>query len=185
MATDVFQPITNPITGETFKCVSFDQRAYVMEWTLEPKGYVPVEHVHPRQEEVFLVKEGELSLHLDGKEAIVKAGESITVPKGSRHIAYNQTNNVVKCIVEYRPGLDHRQMFQCFGGLILDQDYNAKGEINVPKMGFLLKRMNCQAVMRPSNIPAPVFGIVLNVFYLIGMMKGWNRDFVRYTGQER
>ncbi len=89
----------------------------------------------------------------------------------------------MQCIVEFRPGLDTLTAFQCFAGLTIDEEYDEKGRINIPKMGFFLKLMNCQAMTRPTNIPAPVFGLALNFFYMLGRLKGWKSDFVRYRGQ--
>lgn len=185
MAIDIFQPFTNPIAGETFQCLSFDEAAYVMEWTVQPEGYVPFEHVHLRQDEVFHIQQGELRLLIEGKEVIARAGTSVTVPKGKRHVAFNNNGEILKCIIEYRPGLDHLKMFQCFAGLTLDKDYDERGKINIPKMGFFLKHMKCQAIARPTSIPAPIFGLALNIFYLMGIINGWKQEFVRYTGRER
>lgn len=175
MTIDVYQPFTNPISGETFKCLSFDEQAYVMEWTVQPSG----------QDEVFHVKQGEIKFLVDGEKVIVKAGKTFTVAKGKRHIAYNNQNSIMQCIVEFRPGLDTLTVFQCFAGLTIDGEYDKKGRINIPKMGCFLKQMNCQAMTLPTNIPAPVFGLALNVFYMLWRLKGWKNDFVRYTGQER
>jgi mannose-6-phosphate isomerase-like protein (cupin superfamily) len=127
MAVDVFQGFTNPITGESFRCLSFDERAYVMEWTVQPVGYVPFEHIHLRQDEVFHVQQGEVQLIVDGKEAIARAGETATVPKGSRHVAFNNKDEVLKCVVEYVPGLDMLKLYQCMGGLTIDKDFDARG----------------------------------------------------------
>lgn len=184
MAVDVSQPLTNPITGETFRCLSSGPDAYVEEWTVRPGGYVPFEHIHLRQDEIFHVRRGEIRLLAAGREVTARAGESVTVPRGSRHIAFNDTGEALECTVEYRPGLDHLEMAQCFAGLTIDEDHDEKGAVNIPKMGFFLKHMRCRAMTRPTNIPAPVFGLALNAFYLIGLIRGWKKDFVRYTGHE-
>ena len=80
MATNIYDQCTNLISGEGFKTISFDSNAYVMQWTVQPKGYVPFEHIHLHQDETFHVKKGELKILLDGKEQIAKVGDSITVP---------------------------------------------------------------------------------------------------------
>ena len=56
MATNIYDQCTNPISGEGFKTISFDSNAYVMQWTVQPKGYVPFEHIHLHQDETFHVK---------------------------------------------------------------------------------------------------------------------------------
>ena len=96
MAINVFNPITDPISGETFQAISIDKNAYKMEWTVQPQGYIPFEHIHLNQSETFDVKEGELKINIDGKTYIKKAGESITVPIGKTHLASNNQNEVLK-----------------------------------------------------------------------------------------
>ena len=56
MAIDLYQSFTNPVTKETFRCLSSTEEAYVMEWIVQPDGYVPFEHVHVHQDEIFHVQ---------------------------------------------------------------------------------------------------------------------------------
>jgi len=183
MPVDIFKPIISPVTGETFRCLSADARAYVMEWTVAPGGYVPFEHVHLFQDEIFQIQRGEVKLVIDGTEVIGKSGDTVTVTKGQQHIAFNHTDEVLKCIVEFRPGFDTKIVMQCFWGLILDGDYDQHGTPSILKMGYFIK--GCQALTRPTNIPAAVFGSAINLFYLIGKMIGWKKLYKEYTGLER
>jgi len=182
MAIDLYQTTKNPVSGETFRCVSFNKDAFVMEWIVQPKGYVPFEHIHLNQDEVFFVRSGEIKIRIDGKEHIAKKGEMLIVPKGAKHIAYNNTEEVLDCLVEYRPGLDHDKFMQCFTGLIQDGDIDKKGGIHIPKMGYFLIKMKAQCLARPTEIPAPAFNIALRVFYVRGLLSGWGSLFKKYTG---
>jgi len=183
VSIDLHKPFTNPISKETFRCLSFTPDAYTMEWIVEPGGYVPFEHIHPNQDEIFHVQAGEGRIVIDGQEHIGEAGQTLTVPKGARHIAYNNKPETLTCIVEYRPGLDHYQLFQCFAGLTLDGEIDAKGSINIPKMGYFLKKINAQALTRPTSVPKPLFGLLLNMFYFVGTLAGWEKQFRQYTGE--
>lgn len=183
MPIDVFKPITNPVTGETFRCLAVDENAYIEEWTVPPVGYVPFEHIHLRQDEILHVKSGEARFVVEGKEIIAKAGETITVAKGERHIAFNDKNETLQCVVEYRPGLDSLLIAQCFLGLILDGEYDQHGGPSIPKMGYFIK--GCEALTRPTNIPAPVFKQVINLFYLKGKVLGWKKLYKKYTGLDK
>lgn len=183
MPTDIFQPITNHATGETFCCIQADETAYIMEWTVAPKGYVPFEHIHLVQDEVFKVQEGRVRLVVEGKTHIVGPGENITVPKGSSHIAYNDGSDVLRCIVEYRPGLDFAHFQRCFLGLIQDRDYDSHGTPTTPKVGFFIRRGGIRALTRPTNIPPVAYGIGLSMFYLMGRLQGWEKLYRKYTGQ--
>lgn len=82
MPTNIYKPITDLISGETFRCISSDEKAFVMEWTVQPHGYVPFEHIHLNQDEIFEIQEGEMNVLIDGKEYIGRAGDTIVVPKG-------------------------------------------------------------------------------------------------------
>ena len=60
MAIDLYQSFTNPVTKETFRCLSSTEEAYVMEWIVQAEGYVPFEHIHLHQDEIFHVQQGEI-----------------------------------------------------------------------------------------------------------------------------
>lgn len=151
-----------------------------MQWTVQPSGYVPFAHIHINQDEIFHIKSGEIRLLIEGKEHIAKAGETIRVPKGAKHIAYNNKNEVLDCLVEYTPGLDHDKFMKCLMGLTNDNLLDKRGGVDIPKMGFLLTRMKAKSIARPTAIPSLVFGIALKVFYLRGILSGWNKLYVKY-----
>ncbi len=181
MAIDLYQPFTNPVTKETFRCLSCTEEAYVMEWVVQPEGYVPFEHIHLAQDEIFHVKQGEIRVFINRQQQIGGIGQTVTVPCGVRHIAYNHTSETLICIVEYKPGLDISKSFQCFGGLTYDRDVRGKYGINIPKMMYFMKKMNAKALARPTNVPAPVFGLLMNSFYMIGELAGWEKLYKKYT----
>lgn len=183
MPVNVFEPTINSIAGESFRCISLTPEAYAMEWIVQPGGYVPFEHTHEKQEEVFRVQEGEIRLVLEGRELIARAGQTITVPKGKPHIAYNNTDGVLRCEVSYAPALDYERFSQCFCGLMQDGFLDDKGGISIPMMGYMITRMKCQALSRPTNIPALFFRMALRFFYLMGVLRGWGKLYTKYTGQ--
>ncbi len=183
MATNIYEPCTNPVSGETFKTISFNSGAYLMQWTVQPKGYVPFEHIHLNQDEIFHIKKGEIKIVMNGKELFAAAGETITVPKGTAHIACNNKEEILDCIVEYKPGLDYNIFMQCLMGLTNDRLLDKKGGINIPRMGYFLIRMKAKCITRPTEIPAPLFNIALRVFYLRGMLSGWAKLYKKYTGK--
>jgi len=181
MAIDLYQPFTNPITKETFRCLSMTDDAYVMEWVVAPKGYVPFEHIHVSQDEIFHVQQGEIRVLINRQEQIGGAGQTVSVPRGIRHIAYNHTSKALVCVVEYRPGLDISKFFQCFGGLTCDGDVYGRYGINIPKMMYFMKRANTKVLARPSSVPGPVFDLLMHTFYVFGTLAGWEKLYKRYT----
>lgn len=181
MAVDLYQTFANPVSKESFRCISSNDDAFVIEWRVQPFGYVPFEHIHLTQDEIFIVKKGELRIVVEGKETVIHEGEKIVVHKGERHIAYNNRAEEMICEVEYAPGLDHYKWMQCFAGITMDNYLDKKGGINIPKAGYCLKKMKAKCMTRPTAIPAPVFNLSLNVFYLMGIIAGWKRLFEKYT----
>jgi quercetin dioxygenase-like cupin family protein len=181
MATDLFKGFSNKITGESFRCLSSTPEAFIIEWKVEPNGFVPFEHIHLNQDELFQVVSGEVKFLIEGKQHIAGAGETITVDRGKAHIAFNNKNEILKCIVEYRPGLDMFKFYQCMGGLVLDNDLDSKGQMNMSKLGYFTKRMNAKCITRPTNIPASFFKLGLFFIYIIGSLRGWDKLFKKYT----
>jgi len=181
MAVDLYKPFTNPITRETFRCISSKPDAYTMEWTVHPGGYVPFEHVHVAQDEIFHVERGEIRAKVNGHENFGTSGETLTVPRGSRHIAFNDKDEPLVCIVEYKPGLDHYTTMQCFAGLIMDGFIDNRGMVSIPRILYLLKRFDALSLPRPAFAPEWAFRFGMDVFYRIGTVLGWESLYKRYT----
>lgn len=179
---DLYQPFTNPVTRETFRCISFNEDAFTMEWTVHPGGYVPFEHVHVNQDEIFHLQSGEMRARINGRECMSRAGDTVIVPRGTRHIAFNDKAKSLVCIVEYKPGLDHYKTMQCFAGLTFDCDYDKRGLVNVPKILFMLKKVNARSLTRPGFVPDLFFQLGLFACLGIGSVAGWNVLYQKYTG---
>lgn len=179
---DLYQPFTNPVTRETFRCLSSSEEVFTMEWTVHPGGYVPFEHVHVNQDEIFQIQSGEMRVRLGGVTKTGKAGDTLLVPRGTRHIAFNDREEPLVCIVDYRPGLDHYKTMQCFAGLTLDCAYDRRGLVNVPKIMFMLKKANARSLTRPAFAPDWLFRFGMHIFYTTGSVLKWDALYQKYTG---
>jgi hypothetical protein len=105
----------------------------------------------------------------------------LTIPRGTRHIAFNDRDEPLVCMVEYRPGLDHYKTMQCFAGLTLDCDYDKRGLVNIPKIMFMLKRANASSVTRPAFTPDWLFQFGMSIFFSIGSIMKWETIYEKYT----
>jgi len=181
MAIDLYKPFTNPITKETFRCISSTPAAYSMEWIVQPGGYVPFEHVHVAQDEIFHVERGEMRAMINRKEFVGRAGDTVTAPRGIRHIAYNDRDVPLVCTVEYTPGLDHYTTMQCFAGLTLDGKIDRRGLVNIPKIMYLLKKGNVLSLPRPAFVSDRAFRLGMDFYYVVGSVLGWKSLFKKYT----
>lgn len=181
MAIDLYKPFTNPITKETFRCISSKPEAYTMEWTVAPGGFVPFEHVHVAQDEIFHVKRGAMRAKINGEEKVAKVGETLIAPRGVKHIAYNDKEETLVCIVEYKPGLDHYTTMQCFAGLTMDGFIDRRGLVSIPKIMYLLRRFEALSLPRPAFAPEWMFRLGMEIFYRVGTMLGWESLYKKYT----
>lgn len=152
-----------------------------MEWTVHPGGYVPFEHVHVAQDEIFHVEKGEVRARVNKQAIFGKPGDSLVAPRGVRHIAYNDKDTPLVCIVDYKPGLDHYTTMQCFAGLTLDGSLDRRGLVNIPKIMYLLKRADALSLPRPAFAPDFAFRLGMSVFYMLGTMMGWEELYKKYT----
>jgi quercetin dioxygenase-like cupin family protein len=50
-----------------------------------PRGFSPPRHIHAREDEVFLVLDGEVCFDLDGRRRLAGPGTSIYMPRGVPH----------------------------------------------------------------------------------------------------
>ena len=50
-----------------------------------PEGFSPPRHIHTREDEVFLVLEGEVCFDLDGERRLAGPGTSVYMPRGAAH----------------------------------------------------------------------------------------------------
>jgi len=98
-----FRPFFNPATGEwiEYTAVGEDGEGELVRfnWRSMPGGAI-TEHVHPHQEERFIVMAGEAHFTLNGKEFVAGAGDTIVVPAGVRHSEGNPGSAEIAAVVE-------------------------------------------------------------------------------------
>jgi quercetin dioxygenase-like cupin family protein len=126
----VSRPFFNPATGEwiEFTTLSEDTGGEVVRfnWRSVPGGII-TEHVHPHQEERFIVTSGEAHFTVDGEERVARQGETIIVPPGMRHSEGNPGPGEIHAVVELRPALHSRQWHEALAGLVADGKTTARG----------------------------------------------------------
>jgi quercetin dioxygenase-like cupin family protein len=125
-----FRPFFNAATGEwiefTATAEDTDGQLVRFNWRSVPGGVI-AEHVHPHQEERFIITAGEAHFTLDGEERVARAGETIVVPAGVRHSEGNLGPTDIQAVVELRPALRSKQWHEALAGLVADGKTTPRG----------------------------------------------------------
>jgi quercetin dioxygenase-like cupin family protein len=123
--------IENPVTGEriTFLETSRDTGGELLQlnWSLEPGGFVPGAHTHPRQQECFEVLSGTLGVRVGRHKYRLGAGEVGVVPAGAVHTCWNEGDEDLHCMVQFRPACDTESVLETIFGLARDGKVSKKG----------------------------------------------------------
>jgi hypothetical protein len=112
---DAGDVIDNPVTGQRliFSMTSADSdgELFVADGIFPPGGFAGVSHVHPDQDEHFEVLAGEASFEVDGRRQVLGAGETIDVPRGTKHTFANAGQQEMRVRFEFRPALISTERF--------------------------------------------------------------------------
>jgi quercetin dioxygenase-like cupin family protein len=125
-----FRPFFNAATGEwiEFTVTGEDTGGQLVRftWRSVPGGVI-TEHIHPHQEERFIITAGRARFTLDGEERVAGAGETIIVPAGVPHSEGNPGPAEIQAVVELRPALRSKQWHEALAGLVADGKTTPRG----------------------------------------------------------
>ncbi len=149
-----FRQFSNPATGESvrFTATPDDGGEDVVRfnWRSMPGGLI-TEHVHPYQEEHFAIIAGEAHFTLGDEHRVVGPGETLVVPIGVRHSESNPGSVAIEGVVELRPALRTKEMFEAFSALGSEGKTTPRG---APKNPLQLGA-TCWYFRRESRATAP------------------------------
>lgn len=74
-----------------------DDQVSVVEHYM-PYGESPPLHIHRNEDEIFHILEGEMRIHIDGKETMARAGETVLAPKGKPHSFRVESKDGARCL---------------------------------------------------------------------------------------
>lgn len=97
---------------ETLTIVRSDPEVFEVEAMWGPSGKPPPPHYHPEQDEHFEVLAGELIAKLDGEERRLRAGDTLHVPRGTKHQMWNASAAETRARWETRPAGRTEQWFR-------------------------------------------------------------------------
>ncbi|MBI5670415.1 MAG: cupin domain-containing protein [Chloroflexi bacterium] len=130
--------------------------AYLRTETFHPPHQpAEPEHVHPFQESRCEVLSGKLHFCIAGNERIVGPGQAVDIPRNVPHYFWNDSDEEVHAIQEFRPALKIEDFFDTYFALARAGKLNEKGiPANVFHMAVLIREYD--QVMRVTKPPRPV-----------------------------
>lgn len=87
-----------------FLATSEDTDGKYATWeAIVPPGGGPPPHIHSREEEGFVVLEGEITFQVRDKRIVAKAGTFANIPLGTPHSFKNESDQPAKMIITVAP----------------------------------------------------------------------------------
>lgn len=174
------QSIENTITGETITWLETakDSQGKLLrfDFLVRAKGALPVRHLHPRQEETFVMTRGILKVEIDGQTHQLRAGEQITIPKGAPHQWWNEGDEAAQLTVTFTPALNTETFLEQFFGLCNSGKTSADGT-----PGFLqLMAMVNEYELYVAGPPLPIqkiMGVLLGGLARLAGLKKFYPEF--------
>jgi quercetin dioxygenase-like cupin family protein len=169
-----FRPFFNPATGEwiEYTAVGGDTGGELVRfnWRSVPGGVI-TEHIHPHQEERFIVLAGEAHFTLDGEELVARAGETVVVPAGVRHSEGNPGPAEITAMVELRPARRTKEFHEALAGLVADGRTTPRGAPKNPlQLGATFWHFRNES--RVTSPPIPVQNVIFPPLWALAKIFG-------------
>lgn len=166
--------IRNPQTGQTIRFLRTSEETggalLEMESIYETNSVEPPAHYHPKQEEDFLVLEGELMVRADGTERVLKRGDRLHIARNVVHSMWNKSRR--RTVVKWRvmPALDTEYLLETTSGLAQEGKTDAFERPSLLLSGVADKPfLLCIRLARPTYFVQRLIFLLLTRFsYLAG-----------------
>lgn len=174
--------LQNPLTGQDiiFLQTSKDTggRLLKMQSVYHAQSREPIAHYHPQQEEDFTVMEGELSVKINGRLTIYKAGEHFYIPKGVIHSMWNASTGKTVVNWEVRPAMNTEYLLETITGLAKDGKTAADGKPGLLQIALIANHYaGVFRLARPSYIVQRILFALLTPF---ARLAGYKASYQKY-----
>lgn len=175
--------IESPQTGErlTFRSTadSSGGTLFQAELTVQPGSYVVRSHVHPLQEERFVVLEGRYGWRIGNRTGVAGPGETLVCPVGVPHSQWNAGDTPMRIYYEHRPALVSAEIFfETQFGLSREGKLSRTGDIGLLQAAVLVRTVG--DFIRPAEPPRWVQDLAFPPLALVGRLLGYRARYARY-----
>jgi mannose-6-phosphate isomerase-like protein (cupin superfamily) len=166
--------LRNPVTGMSLRVLQSAAHTsgalLELEAEYPPASVRPPEHLHPRQEEQFVVLAGTMRAVVNGVHHELAAGDSLTIRAGDTHAMWNAGSTQARVNWKIRPALRTLEFFECMYGLAAAGKVDAHGTPRLHDLATLLPRYSEEFVVTspPRVVQWVVFGVVRVVARMFG-----------------
>lgn len=171
--------ITNARTGQVmiFRKTAAETNGQLLEIECfsPPSAVKEPEHIHPLQENIFKIISGSCVFEVEGKEQVIGAGQTISIPPKTRHHFWNSGETVAHYIQEFRPALRIDEFFQTFFALSRDGKLNDKGIPNLFHGSLIMLKHKDE--IRVTNPPWVLQLLTYRTLAPIGYLMGYRSDY--------
>ncbi len=176
--------IESPQTGERliFRSTAdtSNGQLFQAELIVKPGPYVVRSHIHPSQEERFVVLEGTYGYTIGNKTGVAHPGETLVCPIAVPHSQWNAGDGIMRIYYEHRPALTSAEIFfETQFGLSRDGKLSPTGDINLLQGAVLLQEVG--DFIRPSSPPMMVQKAFFPLLAAIGRMRGYRARYQKYA----
>jgi mannose-6-phosphate isomerase-like protein (cupin superfamily) len=142
---------------------------------LAPKGVGPPEHLHPKIEESFRVISGSLATRVAGRQRTYGFGEEFTVPPGTPHRWWNETDEAVG--IEYRvsPALPLDRFLENVFAMVRLGYSDSRGLPGPLRMSRVLPRF--WDVLYLASPPLPIQKATMVVLGILALILGYRAEY--------
>ena len=180
------QTLTNPIQGDSYDFLETAQSTHgervVMKACIHTQGQLVPNHLHVFQDEHFEVLSGELVIIHRGQKSLLKAGESMLLPKNEAHNHYNGSGEPVTYIHTVSPALDFEFLIENLVGLASDGK-GKNGQFGLLQELVTLKYLDSKSYL--ADVPVFIQQILMQVVAPFARLFGYRAVYKKYSGFEK
>src|SRR5438552_5488691 len=172
--------LDSPQTGERLILRSTDESSngelFQAELIAQPGSYVVRSHLHPSQEESFVVLEGVYGYRIGDRTGTGHPGETIVCPVGVAHSQWNAGPGVMRIYYEHRPALESAELFfETYTGLSREGKLLPSGDMRLLQATVLLTAV--ADFVRISSPPLWVQDLTFPALAAIGRARGYRARY--------
>lgn len=150
------------------------------ELIAQPGNYVVRSHLHPSQEERFVVLEGTYGYKIGDRTGTARAGETVVCPIGVAHTQWNAGPGVMRIYYEHRPALESAEVFfETYFGLSREGKLLPSGDMRILQAAVLLTAV--RDFVRITSPPLFVQDVAFPPLAAIGRARGHRARYPRYA----